>query len=160
MTAATGLDSREAILAIIDNTDLAPDAREWRLKSQFPTQYRMLLAEVYPGLRHSDYEVTYTVRAFNVDEAREILLTKPQQLSLQELYRVALSYETGSREFNEVFEVAVRMFPDDPTANLNAAIAAFNRRDYEAAQRYIAKGGDSPQAAEVRAALDLSLIHI
>lgn len=33
----------------------------------------------------------------------------------------------GSEEYNETFEVAVRMFPDDEVANLNAANAAMAR---------------------------------
>ncbi len=131
------LDNRDGILAIIDNTDLAPDARERRLKSRFPQQYRILLNEVYPALRHSDYEVEYVVRPFS-------------------LYMIANSYEPGSDEFNEVFEVAVRLFPSDPVANLNAAITAFNRRDIPAAERYLAKAGNHPQAAVVRKAIEES----
>jgi hypothetical protein len=37
------------------------------------------------------------------------------------MYLVAQTYEPGSPEFNEVFDIAVRLFPDDETANLNAA---------------------------------------
>ena len=150
------LDDRDGILAVIDNTDLAPDAREWRLKSRFPQQYRILLDKVYPALRHSDYEVEYVVRPFNLEEARVMLSENPRMLSLHELYMIAKSYEPGSDEFNEVFEVAVRLFPTDPVANLNAAITAFNRRDIPAAERYLAKAGNHPQAAVVRKAIDES----
>ncbi len=150
------LDNRDGILAIIDNTDLAPDARERRLKSRFPQQYRILLNEVYPALRHSDYEVEYVVRPFSLEEARVILTENPRLLSLHELYMIANSYEPGSDEFNEVFEVAVRLFPSDPVANLNAAITAFNRRDIPAAERYLAKAGNHPQAAVVRKAIEES----
>ena len=150
------LDNRDGILAIIDNTDLAPDARERRLKSRFPQQYRILLNEVYPALRHSDYEVEYVVRPFSLEDARVILTENPRLLSLHELYMIANSYEPGSDEFNEVFEVAVRLFPSDPVANLNAAITAFNRRDIPAAERYLAKAGNHPQAAVVRKAIEES----
>ena len=63
--------------------------------------------------------------------------TRPQNLSLNEMFLVANTYEPGSREFSDLFETAVRMFPEDPTANLNAAIAALGRKDYVSADRYL-----------------------
>ncbi len=50
----------------------------------------------------------------------------------------------------------MRLFPSDPVANLNAAITAFNRRDIPAAERYLAKAGNHPQAAVVRKAIEES----
>ncbi len=147
------IDNREAILAVITDDTLEPDAREWKLKKRFPAQYAFLLADVYPALRHSDYEVRYTVRPFSVEEAREIFRTKPRQLSLRELYMVAQSYPAGSDEFNEVFDVAARLFPNDPVANLNAAISAVNRRDTVSARRYLDKAGNQPGSEEVEAAI-------
>ena len=105
-----------------------------------------MLREWYPALRHSDYTVAYTVRPFSVDEAKALLHTKPQQLSQEEMYQVAQTYAPGSREFNEVFEVAVRMFPNDTTANLNAACAALSEGNTEAAKRHLDKAGRSPYA--------------
>ncbi len=49
---------------------------------------------------------------------------RPNELSLEEFYLLAQSYPAGSKEFDEVFDIAVRMFPNDPVANLNAANAA------------------------------------
>ena len=140
------LTHRDEILAIIDDARYEPDAREWKIKSTYPEEYGYMLREWYPALRHSDYTVSYTVRPFSVEEAKALLHTKPQQLSQEEMYQVAQTYAPGSREFNEVFEVAVRMFPDDPTANLNAACAALSEGNTEAAKRFLAKAGRSPYA--------------
>lgn len=148
--ASGNLDHKQQILDIIDDTDLDPDAREWKIKSTYPQEYRFMLDTYYPALRHSDYVVSYTVRPFSVEEAKEILRTKPKQLSLEEMYLVAQTYEPGSDEFNEVFQTAVRLYPQDPTANLNAACAEIERGDYEAASRYLAKAGNSPYAAHAR----------
>ena len=148
--ASGNLDHKQQILDIIDDTDLDPDAREWKIKSTYPQEYRFMLDTYYPALRHSDYVVSYTVRPFSVEEAKEILRTKPKQLSLEEMYLVAQTYEPGSNEFNEVFQTAVRLYPQDPTANLNAACAEIERGDYEAASRYLAKAGNSPYAAHAR----------
>ena len=151
--ASSTLEHRAEILAIIDG-DLAPDPKEWKIKSTYPEEYRFLLQTVYPGLRHSDYRIEYTIRGFNdVEELRETMATAPQKLSLNEMFLLAQSYEPGSEEYNAVFETAVRMFPGNGTANLNAANAAMGRKDYVSAERYLAKAGDSAEAVYARGVL-------
>lgn len=142
----SNLEHKTQILAEIDNTTLDPDVKEWRIKSRYPDEYRFMLDTWYPALRHSDYVVRYTVRPFSVDEAKEILKTKPQQLSLEEMFLVAQTYEPGSPEFNDVMETAVRLYPNDPTANINAACARMELNDLVGAQRYLEKAGNSPEA--------------
>lgn len=135
------------ILAILDREDLAPDNRERELKSACPEQYRLLLEDVYPGLRHSDYAVEYVIRSYaDVNEIKAVLKSAPQKLSLHEMNLVAQSLEPGSDEYCEVFEVAVRMYPDDAVANLNAANIALGRGELERAAGYLSKAGDAPEA--------------
>lgn len=127
---------KEKVLAIIDSNE-DYDVKEARIKALDGQLYADLLQNCYPNLRHSDYTVSYVVRGFNVDEAKEIIKKRPQQLSLEEMYQVAQTYPKGSNEFNEVFDVAVRMFPDDPTANINAAAIELQRGDLQQAARYL-----------------------
>ena len=150
----SGLTHRDEILAIIDDTTIAPDPKEAKIKSLYPEEYRFLLQTVYPGLRHSDYTIEYTIRQFSdVREIERVLHSQPQKLSLEEMFLLAQSYEEGSDEYNEVFEIAVRMYPNDETANLNAANAAMNRGDLAAAEKYLAKSGDSAEAVYARGML-------
>ena len=135
---------KEEMLSNIDNEKLSYDARELRLRTIDGAAYATLLKECYPALRHSDYTVQYVVRGFTVDEAKEIITKRPQQLSLNEMFQVAQTYPSGSDEFNEVFEVAVRMFPDDPTANMNAAAIELQQGNWKQAERYLLKS--DPQA--------------
>lgn len=141
------LPDKEELLAIIRADEPADwDAREWKLKSlNGGSSYKILLRDVYPALRHSDYRVNYHIRNFSVDEAKQIIQSDPSKLSLNEMFLVAETYETGSEPFNEVFEVAVRMYPDDPVSNLNAAISAINTRQLDKAKRYLAKANDCPE---------------
>ena len=156
---ASTLEKKEQLLAIAQNTKLDPDARDAELKQQYPAQYRNLLTNCYPALRHSDYHITYKVKPFDVEEVREIMKTKPQLLSLNELYMVAQTYEVGSKEFNEVMELAVRMYPMDETANLNAAIIRLNNGDTEAAKPYLDRAGDSKEADAARKAYEVMTIQ-
>lgn len=144
---ASDLPDKAELLAIIRADEPADwDAREARLKTlNGGESYRYLLKEIYPALRHSDYEVAYTIRPLSVAEAKELIYTDPRQLSLDEMFQVARTYEAGSPEFNEVFEIAVRMYPDDPVSNLNAANTALRRGNPAAARRYLAKAADGPE---------------
>ena len=145
--------NREAILAIIDGS-LDPDPKNTKIQKDYPEQYAFLLKEVYPGLRHSDYRIEYTIRSFSdVAEIRELFATAPQKLNLNEMFLLAQSYEPGSADYDNVFETAVRMFPENETANLNAANAAMQRADFRGAERYLAKAGDSAEAVYARGVL-------
>ena len=146
---ASHLADKEAILEIA-NSSLAPDDKDLKIRKLHPASYRYILDQIYPRLRHSDYTVTYTVRPFSIEEAKEILKTKPQQLSLQEMFLVAQTYEPGSPKFNEVFDIAVRLFPDDETANLNAACTDLQKGDLTSAEKHLAKAGNSKEAERVR----------
>ena len=150
---ANNLENRDAILAIV-NSDIEPYARNSKIRQDYPSQYEWLLRNVYPALRHSDYRIEYTIRQFSdVAEIAEVIRTAPQKLSLNEMYVLANSLEPGSDEYNEVFETAVRMYPADQTANLNAANSALMRGDLKSAERYLSKAGETPSAIYARGVL-------
>lgn len=113
-----------------------------------------MLQHFYPALRHTDYRIDYNIRTFSdVEEIKRIMAEQPQKLSQNEFYLVAGKYEPGTDEFTDVFETAVRMFPNDEVANLNAANAAIRRDDFATARRYLDKAGDSAEAVYARGAL-------
>ena len=122
------VEAKDELLAVVradEPKDL--DKKEWKLRQVAGgAPYRYILQTVYPALRHSDYVVQYKIRNFTADEAKELLYSDPKQLSLNEMFQVAQTYEPGSDAFCEVFEIAVRMFPDDPVSNLNAATRRCN----------------------------------
>ena len=146
----SNLEHKTEILAIANDEKMNPDAREQKIKKLYPSEYRFMLDTWYPALRHSDYHITYKVKPFNVAEAKEIIKTKPQQLSQEEMFLVAQTYEPGSKEFNDVMEIAVRMFPENETANLNAANTRLNAGDADGAKFYLDKAGNSPEALNAR----------
>ena len=146
----SNLEHKAEILGIANDDKMDPDAREQKIKKLYPSEYRFMLDTWYPALRHSDYRITYKVKPFDVAEAKEIIKTKPQQLSQEEMFLVAQTYEPGSKEFNDVMEIAVRMFPENETANLNAANTRLNAGDADGAKAYLDKAGNSPEAQNAR----------
>lgn len=141
MVAASDMPEKEALLAVIrDETITDQDRREAKLRQVAGgALYRKLLANIYPALRRTDYTIGYTIRNFTLEESKALFQSDPEQLSLEEMYRVALTFEPGSDEFIQVFEKAVEIYPDDPVSNLNAANSALMRKDADAARKYLAK---------------------
>lgn len=101
--------------------------------------YHFMLKEYFPHLRKAVCKVDYEVRGFNAEEAREEIKSRPQNLSLNEMYMAANTYGAGSPEFTGIFETAARMYPSDATANVNAASAALARGDTVSAGHYLEK---------------------
>ena len=137
LVAASSMFEKYNALEIIRGKD-DYDVRENRLKALADgSVYRQILAEYYPQLRRSDYRISYTVAPFTVEKGKEVFRTRPGDLSLNEMFLIAETYEPGSDAFNEVFETAARIFPDSDVANLNAAASALGRRDTAAAASYL-----------------------
>lgn len=152
---ASSLQHKDEILEVI-RSGRDPDVREWIIKSRWKDDYRFLLENCYPALRHSDYIIRYEIRGYATPaEIEAVLYTSPQNLSLEEFYILAQTYEPGSEEFSELFETAVRMYPDAPVANLNAANSAILRKEYGKALRYLERAGDLPEAVYARGALEI-----
>lgn len=148
------LPMRDRMLSFIDS-GYPVETRNDRFRALFPQDYQWLLKNIYPWLRHTDYLIEYTVRKYtDVDEIRRVMKTRPQNLSLDEFYLLAQSYPVGSDEYNEVFDVAVRMYPDVPVANLNAAYSAMSRGDYVSARKFLEKAGGGNDAEYARAMLE------
>lgn len=92
--------------------------------------YRPILHDLYPPLRRNEYTISYEVRGFNVQEAKEMLRTRPQLLSLNEMFMVAELYDRDTPEFKEVFDIAARMYPDSPVAQFNVGAMEVENGSY------------------------------
>jgi tetratricopeptide (TPR) repeat protein len=89
--------------------------------------------EMYPKLRRNDYKIIYEIRNFDLEEARRLIYEHPKKLSVDEMYKVAGSYEPGTDEYNDVLEIAVRLYPEVVAAAVNAANLALEEGKYDKA---------------------------
>ncbi len=144
---------RAEILDIIDGP-LDPDSKDHALKREYPADYAVILKQIYPWLRHSDYTVTYSIKTYTtLDEIRRVYAADPTRLRNVDFYTLAQSYPEGSDEYCDVFETAVEVYPDDPMINLNAANIEMRRGQFDAAQTHLLKAGSTPQASYARGIL-------
>ena len=143
---ASNMKEKTEFLNIIRNTSDIARRKEEIKRVGGGAPYRTMLKELYPALRKVNCRIDYTIANFKVDEGKEIIKTQPQYLSLNEMYLVANSYPKGSDDFIKVFDIAVRMYPDDEVANLNAAAVALSKKDLPDARKYLDKS--NKQTAE------------
>lgn len=163
----SNLSDRDQIMEILNIEDI--NKRKSKLQTlNGGKTYKMLLNTYYPPLRRIDYTLAYIARPFDVNEAKQVIKSKPQYLSLNEMFLVANTYDKASQDFKEVFDIAVRLYPTDPIAQLNTAaleietgatdaainrlmninapeawndlgVAFANKQDYQTASQYFSK---------------------
>lgn len=135
------------VLDIIDSTPNV-DARDEKIKAiDGGATYGRLLAEVWPLIRRTEYTISYSVRPFDVvEEAKQLIKTNPKLLSLNEMYLVAKSYDPDSDEYKEVFDIASRLYPNDPDALINSAAADLEGGSYARAMKVLPALKHVPEA--------------
>lgn len=152
--AAGSLPDKEAIIGFIDNDRIPIERKNDELRKRFPDTYAFLLKNVYPHLRHTNYVIDYEIRNYtDIGEIRKVMGERPANLSLNEFFIAANSYPVGSPEYDNVLSLAAIIYPDDQTANLNAANAAMNEGDFKRARALLERVGNSVEARYAAAIL-------
>ena len=154
---------RDELLALIDAPAYGPsdyDAKERMLKTdkRFAGLYRsLILPKMFPQLRATVFAISTRLKPLSDEKLAEVIEKTPELMSLNQMMRVALLYPEGSEKFNRVINIALKHYPDDPTANLNAGVRALGASDYEKAAKLLDRGGDSAEAENARGALQIAL---
>lgn len=154
----TGQQRRD-LLELIDEPAYGPydyDEKEKTLKTdpRFAKLYSSLILPVwFPILRATKFQIVTRLKPMSDEQLAVIMEKNPEQLSLNQMFRVARLYKEGSPEFDKAIATALKEYPDDPTANLNAAIRALNSEDLDKAEEYLKKAGHSPEAENARGIL-------
>ncbi|WP_455587231.1 DUF3868 domain-containing protein [Bacteroides sp.] len=142
----SSMKDKETFINIIKNTSDDALRKKEIMRVDGGVPYRAMLKDIYPGLRKVNCKIDYTVVNFDVEQGRIVIKTNPKYLSLNEMYQVANSYPKGSEDFVNVFDIAVRMYPNDEVANLNAAAVALSKKDLKTAVKFMEKA--NKQTAE------------
>lgn len=122
------------VLKIIDECEGDRDLCEKRIRKLVPpTIYQRLLNEMYGPLRRNEYRIEYNVKNFNLEEAKRQLKSRPDLLSVEEIYMVAESYGKGSAGYNEAMLTAARTYPANAAAVVNGACVQMEQGDLKGA---------------------------
>ena len=124
----------DKVLRLIDECEGDKDACEKRIReSVSPDVYTRLLNEMYDPLRRYVYKKEYIVRSFNLEEAKKQIKTRPDLLSVEEIYTVAESYGKGTADYEEALRIAAATYPKNAAAVVNAACLKMEGRDVQGA---------------------------
>ena len=124
----------DKVLRLIDECEGDKDACEKRIReSVSPDVYTRLLNEMYGPLRRNEYKIEYSVRSFNLEEAKKQIKTRPDLLSVEEIYTVAESYGKGTADYEEALRIAAATYPKNAAAVVNAACLKMEGRDVQGA---------------------------
>ncbi len=132
----SNIANKQSLLSIIEGSS-DPDMRDRQMAALGGGLFDMVKSQFYPRLRRTDYQIDFEVVPISIERGKQIMRTNPRNLSLNELFLIANTYQPGSAEFREVMEIAARAFPDSDVANSNAAAAAIQRGDATAAATFL-----------------------
>lgn len=138
------IPQRNTLLRIA-NSNLSLDEMEKRMKAEAPEGFKYCLETVFPALRCTNYTVIYTVRPFTLEESERVFETRPINLSINEIYRLADKYATNQEKYYSIIRKAYLMYPDDSYINLTMAYLELQKSNAKEAAEYLSKVKDCPE---------------
>ena len=139
------LPDKELILRVLSMYN-DPEEREAQIKN-ISSVYEELTSEILPKLRRARITLNYQLIGRTDTQIKEQYESDPQVLSLEEiLYSSILTDDLKKQE--EIFNTAIRLFPNDYRAYNNLGVMAYNNGDYNTAKSYFAKAGNADNTAQ------------
>ena len=138
------IPQRDKLLSIATTTmDL--DEKEKRMRKEAPEGYAFILKNVYPSLRCTNYTVEYTVRPFTVEESEVVFETRPINLNLNEIYKLADKYANNETKYYSIIRKAYLLYPQDSYINLTMAYLSIKKGEADEAAEYLSKVKACPE---------------
>lgn len=104
--------NKKAEILNIINTKPAEERMSAIVALDNGASYRKMLNEIFPKLRRSDVIFSFVVKGFDLKEAKDVIKTHPNRLSLAEVDAIAKSYPENSDESYNAWVVAADAFPN------------------------------------------------
>ena len=138
------IPQRDKLLSIASLT-MNLDEKELRMRKEAPEGYAFVLKNIYPKLRCTNYTVEYTVRPFTVEESEVVFETRPINLNLNEIYKLADKYANNETKYYSIIRKAYLLYPQDSYINLTMAYLSLKKGEADEAAEYLSKVNASPE---------------
>ena len=157
LLSSTYIENWQGIVAIIDDATISAADKNNAIRKKYPVEYDFMLNTWYPKLRAADIAIERNQLKMSVNEVKKAVQSNPSQLSLDDIYMIALTYEKGSKEWDEIILIAVENYPQSPEARVNAANVAMANGDYAASEQYLQSvPANMPEAMNSRGILAMA----
>ena len=151
------IENSRDIVAIIDDSTIKPADKNNAIKQKYPVAYDFMLNNWYPKLRKTTIAIDGTAKKMSLEQAKAQLKSDPSKLPLEDIYMIALTYQKGSKEWNDIIILAVENYPNSVEARINAANVAMSKGDYQQAAQYLnGIPANIPQAMNSRGILAMA----
>lgn len=128
---------RSAALDVIQSVTVE-NGREHQLQAlQGGHTYAVMKKQVFPRVQRIEYTATIQHMASS---------TSTDAVNLRSLYQTAATFARGSKEYNELIEMAAQLYPDNAVAAINAAGVALMRGEKDKAEKYLSNWLTDPLA--------------
>ena len=138
------IPQRSRLLSIA-NSNLTPDEKERQMRKEAPEGFAYVVKNGFPALRCTNYTVIYTVRPFTLDESERVFETRPVNLNLNEIYRLADKYAQNEEKYYSIIRKAYMLYPNDSYINLTMAYLAIKKGEADEAAEHLNKVNDCPE---------------
>lgn len=125
----SSLSNKEEILSIIDRYEIDTERETAIRKLDNGSTYDILLKEFYPALRRTIFSMSLDIRPYTLEELPEVFMSKPECLSLYEMYQLAGLFVSRGEDPVHVYKKAYEQFPGDVVAILNYAHALLKYKE-------------------------------
>lgn len=136
---------QRAKLMEIASSSVMPDEKERLMRKEAPEGFDYVVKNAFPALRCTNYTVIYTVRPFTLEESERVFETRPVNLNLNEIYRLADKYALNQEKYYSIMRKAYMLYPNDSYINLTMAFLAIKKGEADEAEEYLKKVNDCPE---------------
>ena len=144
LVASSNLPDKELILRVLSMYE-DPEEREKQIRN-ISAVYSDLADEILPKLRRARVTLNYQLIGRSDDQIIAQYAEDPEVLSLEEiLYSSILTDDAAKQE--DIFNTAVKFYPNDYRAYNNLGVLAYNQGDYSKAASYFAKAANANSSA-------------
>jgi tetratricopeptide (TPR) repeat protein len=140
----TAIPQHSQLLSIASSS-LSADEKEQRMRSEAPVGFSYVPKNVFPALRCTNYTVIYTVRPFTLEESERVFETRPINLNLNEIYRLADKYADDTEKYYSIIRKAYMLYPNDSYINMTMACLAIKQGNVDEATEYLNRVNDCPE---------------
>jgi Flp pilus assembly protein TadD len=144
LVAKSELPDKELILRVLSMYN-EPEEREQQIKN-ISSVYAELADEVLPKLRRARVTLNYQIIGRSDEQIKAQYAENPAELSLEEILYSSILVENEAEQV-EIFNTAIKLYPNDYRAYNNLGVIAYNKGDYSTAANYFAKAENVAKAA-------------
>lgn len=137
---------KQQAIDIMENTDVFSGRENQLMKLNSGQTYQYMQENFFPELRYASYTIYFEPIPFDIAKGRELMISNPQSLSVNELLLVANSYPHNSIEYKNAIEIAAKTYPDNMIANINASSVALSTGNVAVAKQYLSRFEQQPEA--------------